>query len=197
MPNRIEHVFDAGVEKKWCWKCKEFHPVNEFSKCFRQWDGLNHYCKDCSRKRSRDPEWCARNVYNNILNRIETRNSYIEKGVQCNFSFEEFKDWYIPRHFPGCILDRIDNNGHYEIGNIQLLTRSEHNYKLRKDNLKSLGVIETEGKRYCRSCKAIKCESGFYRKKSKVNKYNPLGLDMICKECAKKYRRERHKKHGG
>lgn len=195
MPNRIEHVFDAGVEKKWCWKCKEFHPVNEFSKCFRQWDGLNHYCKNCSKKRAEDPEWCARNVYRNIQKRIKTKN-YARKNIQCKMTFVEFKEWYIPRYFKGCLLDRKDNNGHYELGNLQLLTRKEHNHKLRNDNLKDAGIIEPKGYRFCTKCKQLKQEKNFYAKKSKVNKYNPLGLIESCKDCCKQERKERYKKLG-
>lgn len=195
MPNRIEHITDNGIEKKWCWKCKSYKPVSNFGKLKRQWDGLNHYCKDCSRERLNDPEWCARDVYRNMLKRIKEKDNYIRKGVKCKVSFDEFKEWYTERHFPGCILDRIDNNGHYEIGNIQLLTRTEHNHKLRKDNLASLGIIEADDIRHCHKCGKVKHVGEFYQKKSKINKYNPLGLDVTCKDCTRAKRRERYKEH--
>jgi len=42
--------------------------------------------------------------------------------------------------------------------------------------------------RYCYGCETMKPETEFYKKKCKVSKINPKGLDENCKECAREKR---------
>lgn len=48
-----EHIFDNGVEKKYCGMCKVYKSIEEFhaNKC--NWDNLTTLCKLCCRIRSR------------------------------------------------------------------------------------------------------------------------------------------------
>ena len=76
-----------------------------------------------------------RNTYNNIKKRCNNSKNqrhivYTEKGIRNNFeSFGEFRSYIIntlqidPR---GLEIHRVDNNGHYESGNIEFLTPKEH-----------------------------------------------------------------------
>ena len=58
--------------------------------------------------------------------------SYIRyggKGVRCKFkSYTEFSDWAFSCGLPNIPFEvhRIDNDGHYEPGNIEFLTKEEH-----------------------------------------------------------------------
>lgn len=47
MPNRICHITENGIEKKFCSKCKTYLPLSYFSVRSRNWDGLYEVCKAC------------------------------------------------------------------------------------------------------------------------------------------------------
>lgn len=50
---------------------------------------------------------------------------YKERGIEFRFSsFQEFIAHIGPRP-EGCSLDRIDNDGHYELGNVRWATRKQ------------------------------------------------------------------------
>lgn len=42
------------LNEKSCAKCEKTRPFAEFSKCTRRWDGLQAYCKNCSRRAARE-----------------------------------------------------------------------------------------------------------------------------------------------
>jgi len=195
--NRIEHKTVGNIEKKLCSKCKKYVSVKNYNKNCHTWDGLELYCRDCSKDRSKNARWCALDVYRNILKRVNTYPHYLAKGIKCNISKEDFLKWYIPKHFHRCLLDRINNDGHYEIKNIQLINRVDHNYKLRKDNLKAIGIVEQEGFRYCYSCGSIKQNDEFGMRKDKISKLNILGLREECKQCRRAKRNKRYQNHKG
>ena len=113
-------------------------------------DKLYCYCKECQQKyRAKDQKHIKirqkeySNTIRGILNRkyhhIKWRcenpnaynyNRYGGRGIKCLFkSSQEFADYVInelkadPR---GLEIDRINNDGHYERGNIRFVTRSEN-----------------------------------------------------------------------
>lgn len=121
-------------------------------------DGLGSWCKVCVRElnrasysKNRDRrlaqkrEYGAtlnghlRRVYKNMNRRCSGQSgnhkdqSYSTKGVKNKFvNYYDFYDWVIrimcedPR---GKQIHRIDNDGHYEPGNIEFLTPEEHKDK--------------------------------------------------------------------
>ena len=186
MPNRIEHKIVNDLELKWCTKCKQYVSIDRFNKNNAIWDGLEQYCITCSHNRHRTPQWSAMNVYRNLLDRVASSPHYIERGIECRMTREGFVEWYIPRYFVGCLLDRIDNLGHYEIGNIQLISRVEHNHKLRADNLAELGIVEGVGERYCYKCNALKPIDNFGVKSNGI-------VRQECKQCGNAARNKRWK----
>lgn len=61
---------------------------------------------------------------------------YGARGIRVKYTSKEFVKWYA-ENLIGFIgdpsVDRIDNDGHYEISNIQLITRSENSKKRVRD----------------------------------------------------------------
>lgn len=81
-----------------------------------------------------------RNTYARIIERCNKTSHpkyryYGGRGIECRFTSDEFVDYVVnvlkvdPR---GLECDRIDNDGHYEKGNIQFITH--------KENLRKRGV---------------------------------------------------------
>ena len=81
-----------------------------------------------------------RKLHSNIKQRctnpkVRTYRNYGGRGIECKFeSASEFVYYVVcvlkidPR---GLQIDRIDNDGHYEKGNIQFMTKTEHDLKHR------------------------------------------------------------------
>lgn len=66
---------------------------------------------------------------------------YGSRGIELRITRPDFIDWYI-RKAKGrtdLTIDRIDNDGHYELGNMQLITQSENTKKARQQNLHYTG----------------------------------------------------------
>jgi len=57
-----------------------------------------------------------------------TGKRYKERGIELRMTREEFIQWGLAQEkdFRTLDVDRIDNDGHYELGNIRLATRSEN-----------------------------------------------------------------------
>ena len=194
MPNRIEHKIKDGVETKRCAECKNYLPLNQFhpTGAGNTWDNLFAYCISCTKKRRNDDLRRKSIVqYGHIRRRIQ-RPRYEEKGIELRISREDFIAWYSESYFRGCVVDRKDDKGHYEIGNMNLITPTEHNRKKRKDRLENLGIVETFG-RYCYQCRQEKPFESFYQKKAKVSEWNTLGLSEECAECTRKHRTNYYK----
>ena len=75
-------------------------------------------------------------------------------------------------------IDRIDNDGHYELGNLQIIPHSE-NAKKDKPN-----VCAPEGMAWCGRCQIYWPRNCFYKNR---NAYN--GLASRCKSCCRATRR--------
>lgn len=193
MPAKIEHKTVNGKECKWCPKCKEWKELDEFHTTnHRTWDNRFYTCISChNQKRNNAP--MPNEVYRKMLNRCARDQDYLKRGTQVLISEADFCDWYNENWFKGCFVDRIDNQGHYEKGNIQTITRTEHNYKRRQDRLDAAGIKETDQTRYCFTCESLLPVDMFYCKKSKINKNNPMGLNEECSVCARQKRNQRYK----
>lgn len=98
-------------------------------------------------KRRKTLQGFLRGTYANIKKRCNNENCkdykyYGGRGIKCRFnSFDDFADYVInvlqvePR---GLTIDRIDNDGHYEKGNIRFVTQAENNNNRRKNYVKQL-----------------------------------------------------------
>ena len=77
---------------------------------------------------SRGPEYRAyRNAYYRCTREQDVRfYTYGARGIEFKFSsFQQFIDDIGPRPFAKHSLDRINNDGHYEVGNVRWATRKE------------------------------------------------------------------------
>lgn len=133
------------MDKKCC-KCKSKKSANCFYKSNREKDGLQSHCKQCALvyqrgsnkyKRYRNTiKGRLREVYRGISYRCNNIRSpayknYGGRGIKNKFeSFDEFFDYVVGKlkiSPAGLTIDRIDNNGHYEKGNIRFVTKAENN----------------------------------------------------------------------
>lgn len=68
MPPRIPHIFENGIEKKRCSRCKNYLPVSEFIYKKDRWDRLNNECNKCKtirNKRRYNPDYVYEDNTNN------------------------------------------------------------------------------------------------------------------------------------
>lgn len=69
--------------------------------------------------------WNARDRCTNTKN--QDYSSYGGRGIEFRFkSFKEFFEHIGPRPKGGCQLDRIQTNGHYEVGNVRWVTSKQN-----------------------------------------------------------------------
>lgn len=107
------------------------------------------------------------------------------EDVKVLMTVEQFVEWFMPRDFEGCEVDRI-NGGNYELGNIQLLTKREHSLKTQREN----GAAILEGEHTCRGCGCTKAATEFNKDNRRAG-----GVSNFCLDCTnEKVRLRRLKK---
>lgn len=139
---------------KICTKCKKRKLVCYFHKNKPKKNGVDCYCKKCvaiynqkyhqthrveiakqHKKYRKVPVNRIRKCFKDIKQRCDNPENkdykyYGERGIKCLFkSIDEFVNYIINnlRIDPyGLEIDRIDNNGHYEKGNIRFVTHKEN-----------------------------------------------------------------------
>lgn len=152
---------------KQCTKCGERKSFSAFHKLKSGKYGLHPVCKKCRKIYdqkyyqdhqqqclTKDKEYretiigCLHGRFTGIKHRCNNLNNinyknYGGRGIKCLFeNADKFVDYIInelqidPR---GLQIDRIDNNGHYEPGNIRFVTRSENQRNKRK-NIKTASL---------------------------------------------------------
>jgi hypothetical protein len=135
---------------KKCLHCGEVKPLASFYRHKGQSDGRRPECKECSKKKAQQRamanpyEHALFNLSYNILKRTKKvtdrpkNKIYIERGIRCLLgeNTEEIKR-VLHEHFERDIknllednerpsVDRIDPYGHYELGNIQIISLHEN-----------------------------------------------------------------------
>ena len=126
-----------------------------FCRCRAYSDGLQGWCRKCIRENNRryfstlKGKLCL--MYFSIKRRCNNPDysqyrDYGGRGIQNLFkSKKAFIDYIMNdlgiverSQLDGLVLDRIDNNGHYEPGNLRFVTHSESQYNRR--NCKNLKI---------------------------------------------------------
>ena len=146
--NRLTVVECAGVDKyhrniQWVCKCD----CGRMTKCsgYRIKDGHVKSCGCLQREKARQhaknsgthrmsksPEYCS---WMSMHKRCsdKTNPHYGGRGIKCKFlSFEDFYNEIGKKPAKGMTVDRIDNNGNYEVGNVKWSTVQEQNNNRRK-----------------------------------------------------------------
>lgn len=139
------------METKLCVNCKEALPLESFGSNKRQKDGLNYYCKPCTNARVREYKKRMRAanplnpIWEGMIGRCTNPNNkdyvrYGGRGIKVHpewlRSYDAFSDAMPPRP-PGSTLDRIDNDGDYEPGNVRWSTPKEQSNNRRDNRLVS------------------------------------------------------------
>ncbi len=122
-----------------------------------------------------------------INRRVKRQNSYSRKGIEVRMSKNDFfefceKNKKIILHYykvgetPS--LDRIDNNGHYEIKNLQIISWSENSSKERNlynKPVKAINLNTNEERVY----------RGFWTKEFIGDGFDPSTAQKVCKKKPK------------
>lgn len=93
---------------------------------------------------------------------------------------EEYAKWMAAHPGEPPSLDRIDSRGHYEIGNLQVISRAENSRKSRSNRHLAEGI--EAGKKRCGRCQVIKDFSEFRRHAPRSR--GSFGLFGWCRKCA-------------
>lgn len=122
-------------EEKACTKCGFPKPLRDFSKRSASTDGLDFACRECKHKFAiaygKTIRGMAVRRWQSLIRRIG-KKQYEDIRVTC--SQDEFIAWAIPaiveflaEHPNGNpSVDRIDPDGHYELGNMRIIDRGDN-----------------------------------------------------------------------
>ena len=151
-----------SIQTKRCSKCKHFKPLFEFHKSKKVKNGHRSRCKQCRQKYRQDkprPEYMKQYkstlpgylkiMWLAMLRRCNDpkRHNYHRyggRGIKVEFaSFEYFFNYVVkelkadPR---GLTIDRINNDGNYERGNIRFVSNQENSRNRRIKKAPKRGV---------------------------------------------------------
>lgn len=135
----------------------------------------------------RTPMYRAKAAYCGMIARCENANGKnpAYANVRLEMSLHEFLSWAIPRYerfsveHPNespCVA-RFKDSGHYEIGNIEIITFGEN-----RRRQASILLIRDDGTKLCGKCRKLKTAVENFGK----NRWRPDGLNHWCKQCCSK-----------
>ena len=152
----ISEFYKSKSEKdglqSWCKACRRDYKQTEKGKA-----STRRYNHSENRKIAQRHYYCytikgrLRCIFNKMSHRCNNPentdyNYYGGRGIKVKFvSFNDFYDYVTnelkadPR---GLTIDRINNDGHYERGNIRFVTRAENNRNKRKKYAKRVAKVE-------------------------------------------------------
>jgi hypothetical protein len=115
-------------------------------------------------------------IQHRINNPVGRNSGYA--GVELRIGREDFIAWFMPRDYAGCSVDRVKVEGHYEIGNIEVIPMPINAIK---DRMKA-----KDGQCECYSCHEIKPLNEFVK-----DKRRKTGHGTICLVCERERTRGR------
>ncbi len=134
----------------------------------------------------RTPVYRAYAAYYGMLARCENKDgknpSYAD--VELRMTFEEWLDWSVPKYEAFILINpsqspsvsRFGDKGHYEIGNLEIISFIEN----RKRQRSKFSIVD--GKKSCGRCGQTLAIEAFYK-----NKTNANGVSSWCKKCSKSH----------
>ena len=143
-----------------------------------------------SPEKHRKPQYRARAAYRGMqarcLNRNGKRPTYA--NVELRMTMQEWLAWAVPEYkrfisdHPGQTPNaaRLGDTGHYELGNIRIISLSEN---CAEQSQRGIGLLKQDGTKRCSECKEVKISNAFSR-----NRATKDGFHNICKDCVKKRR---------
>lgn len=142
--------------------------------------------------RRKTPLGMAEVMYRNIVYRC--RNAHKDKnkcytGIEIRVTLHEFISWAVPilslwieSNSERPTVDRILSTGHYEIGNMRIVTQKVNN----QSKASSVNFHAPEGTAFCSDCKQYRPTERFSPAPSRPN-----GFCNHCKDCKNRKQRER------
>ena len=125
--------------QKRCCTCQKLKYKSEFSKDKKGKYGVRGSCKKCQSKRDSiarqmNPHRRAVQMYHDIKTRLKTEPYYKRNKIKFKFKKEDFIKWAEKHiaifwlHNPGLCasIDRINEKGHYEHNNVQIISLGEN-----------------------------------------------------------------------
>ncbi len=88
-------------------------------------------------------------AWQEIKRKCKNRKGYSDRGITCNFkNFEEFYKEIGDKPSPELSIDRIDNDGHYESGNIRWATPLQQalNRRAKTPSSGTTGVVRNKNR---------------------------------------------------
>lgn len=160
-----------------CPHCQKTSSEVDFFKNRGRKTGLSVLCKTCLKTYDGSHHRRAARTWNNIVSRLKRQPSYAD--CELRIGQADFVSWYVLEisslpHMDQPSVDRIDSDGHYELGNIRIITRGE-NSRLMKRNK---NVHAPADMAWCTSCSSYLDTSSFWKCKTRFN-----GLQTRCKSC--------------
>lgn len=169
---------------KRCRKCSQTKSPGEFHRDKKAKDGLVSRCKSCQHEHDRQPRVMARMAFGAIKQR--ERNSDGKNptyaAVELRIARTDFIEWYLVALAEFVAghggakqsVDRIDDDGHYELSNIRMIPMVANTRRQRRNK----NVHAKAGEAWCGKCRQYLPADEFHKN---ANHFN--GLCTLCKKC--------------
>lgn len=133
------------------------------------------------------PQGAAACAWNRLTSRAGAKYNHgrCYASVEVRISRADFMAWAVPqyeawfREHPDVTpsIDRIESSGHYEAGNLRLISRSKNCQRRRG----ARNIHAPQGTRWCGGCQAYLPLANFHVKAK--TKANPHGYANECRPC--------------
>ncbi len=186
----------TDILTKHCQRCHRDLALTDFYRCKSFDDGLDRVCKSCNSAKKvsyrQSAKGKAANAWHSITCRTNgnaaDRHARIYAGIEVRMTRQEFLAWAIPiysewmKQHPDDTpsVDRKDPTGHYEIGNLQIISLSDNSQITRRNKTWSA----PPGTAWCSGCKDYHPVANFGTRTPLA--WCPDGLRTYCHQCESK-----------